>query len=510
MRTRPSILLLAAALTALPAFAPAVSAIAPTADVAVPLPIVASSNVELLFTLPDAAGAFSSAFDPTRPLMYVNTGQGVSIYDTSDPAMPLLTGRLELPHFENEGMTLGQRADGTTFLLIGIDLAGYDIASQTLSTSGSSFYVADVTDPAAPFMASFLKVSTSTHTISCMSVACDIAWTSGVYGDGEFEVIDLSDITDPKVIGEATNINADSFAVHQWTVDDAGYAVGAGGGGTAVYDYSDPLNPVALNTTNQLAGESPYNDFLQHNADRPHGDRLVAATNADELAAQMALDFDVMNGNVMVITEEDYDNPNCQGTAGVGGAAEGGVSTWGIPYLSAEQHLIDNPDQNGLAGTIAPLDTWNSELYDSGIATPAGALCSAHYFDFHDDGFIAQGWYQQGTRILDMRDPADIKQVGYFIGQVSETWDAYWAPERDAEGRVTGNDTNILYTNDAARGVDVLRVTLPETAPAVTSALVAPILSQWYDAEAFATSTKTGDASLGYMCRLGSVAAIDL
>ncbi|MFT6943171.1 MAG: hypothetical protein ACJA2F_001370, partial [Nitriliruptoraceae bacterium] len=222
MRTRPSVLLLAAALTALPAFAPAVSAIAPTADVAVPLPIVASSNVELLFTLPDAAGAFSSAFDPTRPLMYVNTGQGVSIYDTSDPAMPLLTGRLELPHFENEGMTLGQRADGTTFLLIGIDLAGYDIASQTLSTSGSSFYVADVTDPAAPFMASFLKVSTSTHTISCMSVACDIAWTSGVYGDGEFEVIDLSDITDPKVIGEATNINADSFAVHQWTVDDAG------------------------------------------------------------------------------------------------------------------------------------------------------------------------------------------------------------------------------------------------------------------------------------------------
>ena len=30
-------------------------------------------------------------------------------------------------------------------------------------------------------------------------------------------------------------------------------------------------------------------------------------------------------------------------------------------------------------------------------------------------GFIAQGWYQQGMRILDVRDPMNIKQVGYFF-----------------------------------------------------------------------------------------------
>jgi len=41
-------------------------------------------------------------------------------------------------------------------------------------------------------------------------------------------------------------------------------------------------------------------------------------------------------------------------------------------------------------------------------------VCSAHYFD-ERDGIVAQGWYQQGTRFLDVSDPTDIRQIGYFI-----------------------------------------------------------------------------------------------
>lgn len=478
---------------------------------AVPVPVIASDNVELTMTLPDAAGAFSTAFDPTRPLMYVNTGQGVSIYDTTNPEIPLPAGRVELPHFENEGMTLGQREDGTTFLLIGIDLFGVNPGDGggRWTVDGSSFYVVDVTDPAGAFVRSFTDVPTSTHTISCMNPECTVAWTSGVYDGGTMHAILMGyqgqgSLDNPVVGPELHHINGDGFGVHQWTLDDAGYVIGTGGGGTGIYDISNPLNPVPLNTTDANGALPPYNDFIQHNGDRPNGSAMTVATTPEELADQKAADYHVDNGNVLVVTEEDYDSPDCQGVAGVD-APEGGVSTWGVPYLSGTQLAADNPGLSGTAGSIEPLDTWNSELYDLGVPTPAGALCSAHYFTYHDAGFIAQGWYQQGTRILDLRDPTDIKQVGYFIAQASETWHAYWAPERDENGHVTGNDSNVLYTNDAVRGVDVLKVTLPDTAPEATIPLVAPILPHWLDFAAPVYSVP--DASLGYMCRIGAPGA---
>lgn len=129
------------------------------------------------------------------------------------------------------------------------------------------------------------------------------------------------------------------------------------------------------------------------------------------------------------------------------------------------------------AGTITPVDQWNSEILDTGIDTPAGAFCSAHYFDYHQDGYVAQGWYQQGLRILDVNDAEDIQQVGYWITGVQETWGAYWVPEYD-DGDQTGDKTNLVYTNDPTRGMEILEVDLPDergTAQSVT----APVLQQW-------------------------------
>jgi hypothetical protein len=35
--------------------------------------------------------------------------------------------------------------------------------------------------------------------------------------------------------------------------------------------------------------------------------------------------------------------------------------------------------------------------------------------------FVAQGWHEYATRILDVRNPKDIKQVGFFFTPASET-----------------------------------------------------------------------------------------
>lgn len=78
---------------------------------------------------------------------------------------------------------------------------------------------------------------------------------------------------------------------------------------------------------------------------------------------------------------------------------------------------------------------------------------------------MAQGWYQGGLRILDVRDAGKIQQFGYSTGVATEVWDAYWVPKRDAKlVSIPGQKTNIVYTADAVRGVEVYEVDL--TAPA--------------------------------------------
>jgi hypothetical protein len=125
--------------------------------------------------------------------------------------------------------------------------------------------------------------------------------------------------------------------------------------------------------------------------------------------------------------------------------------------------------------------------------TPAGAFCSAHYFDY-SDGFVAQGWYQQGTRILDVRNPTDIKQVGFFLTGAMETWASYFVPRKWAKGQT------LVYTADAVRGVDVLSADLPTEAPNNMRAVTAPILDEWLREKAGLGARASDD--WGFVCPL--------
>jgi hypothetical protein len=90
-----------------------------------------------------------------------------------------------------------------------------------------------------------------------------------------------------------------------------------------------------------------------------------------------------------------------------------------------------------------------------------------------------QGFYQQGVRFLDVADPTDIKQVGYWITGAQETWGAYWVPAYGPDGRQTGARTNLVYTNDPTRGLEILEFDVPTTMPEDTPAVTAPVLDEW-------------------------------
>jgi hypothetical protein len=107
---------------------------------------------------------------------------------------------------------------------------------------------------------------------------------------------------------------------------------------------------------------------------------------------------------------------------------------------------------------LRALDTWTPEAQEG-----ATGCASAHYFD-EQDGLLAYGFYGQGTRLLDVTDPKDIRQIGYFRPDGGNVWGATW---RD----------DLIYVADNARGVDILRFTGDDQDPEVEAPAVDEVVS---------------------------------
>jgi hypothetical protein len=432
-----------------------------------PAPLM-SSNIQLVTALPNP-GVIGARFKGN--VMYVTTVSGLTTYDVSDPKAPVELGRLPLPHFENED----------------VDLAG-DILliSNDASESTGILYVIDISDPAAPAILSTFQMGGSPaggpgHTASCI-LNCHFAW---VTDGGVMRVIDLRDPAAPVDLG-TFELPTGGIAVHDMQVDGNGIAWVAGFNGTAGYkipnNYDGPGDEKLLARTS-IAAESTYdenfgtgdgstyNDYIHHNSLRRKND------------------------DVVYITEEDYTRPGCAGA--------GSFQTW---------HLPTNNKGTPTGAKLTPLDMWATEAVTEAMETPPGssnpvtAMCSAHYFDL-EKNLVAQGWYEQGVRFLDVSDPKNIRQIGYFIPPSAMTWAAYFPP--------TDPSLQTAYVFDATHGIDVLSIARPAkgalSAPHVAcqtractknntlKARRAPILAEWRTAPTVGTARDP----FGFACRLG-------
>ncbi|MQA62563.1 MAG: hypothetical protein GEU86_13965 [Actinophytocola sp.] len=400
------------------------------------VPLISSPNVRLANTFPDVS-AISGCFAKSAPYFYTSSLNSITVFDASDPLNPTPTGALDNLVFENEAMNCGEKkVDGVTtrFVLVGIDLTqtSSDDIEHVRPVGFDEFLVVDVTDPAQPYIRSRTKTSSSTHTVACVDdTACDYVYTAGG------SVVDLTDLDNPREIKQVESPaleptpNFSSGSGHKWNFDSAGYGLHTGSGGTAIFDVRDPADPKLVTGTDENGIAEGWNDFIHHNSDRPHADKFRAD-------APPSID----NGNVLLVTEEDYENTDC--------ATAGSFQTWHVNSL------------DGTPEAVTPLDRINPIEVGTGVALPHLAFCSAHWFDYHQSGFVAQGFYEGGLRILDVRDATAIAEHGYFASGLSEVWDAYWVPERNRKGIATGRKTNIVYTADLVRGIDVFTVDLPK------------------------------------------------
>jgi hypothetical protein len=430
-------------------------------------PPVSSDNVELVTTIPGSAAGMRIV----GKYAYVTGWTGLTILDISTPAAPKVVSVLPIAHFENEDV----ESDGKVVLISN---------DREKESKGGVLYVVDVHDPANPALASVLPLGqvTSTergggHIANCVKNGCQWVWLTGGW---RVWVVDLRDIHNPLLTGAfATPVTAGSAgfgtpgkvgtgAVHDAERDPAGVVWLTGSGGAAAYSVTDPVHPRLLTTTGKQGAEEKVNDFILHNSVRPgaasyqpHGGKALA------------------KGDVLLVTEEDYIDTGETPPGGCRG--QGKFQTWDV---RSYEH----------GRTMGLLDQWKSEVEGvpllNGSKAPVTANCSSHWFR-ERNGVAAVGWYEQGLRLLDTRNPRDIRQVGYWLPPNGVTWGAYWISD------------DIVYTADAARGIDVLRVTGLKGSP---KTVVAPIRAGWLGAGTtipFAPSKAWGYACLQPDVRAG-------
>jgi hypothetical protein len=436
------------------------------------VPLVASDNVSLLSSNPGSAG-ISGCFMKTKPLFVMSSLDSVKVYDVSDARKPQLAGTMPSGQFENEAMNCGERktSSGTKrFALIGVDLyqaSPNDIQHVNVRPVNGSYemIVVDVTDPANPRIAGRAPATTSTHTVTCVvDTDCRYVYSAGT--DSSFSIFDLANLSKPREVdSDPAKAGVQPFssptAGHKWNFDGAGYGTHTGFNGSAIFDVRKPTHPRLVTTTGAAGrGTDPrypgWNDFIHHNSFRPNARAFKPGATPS-----------VQNGNVLFVTEEDYEQTDC--------AKAGSFQTWWVKRL------------DGTKNAIVPLD--KVELADLGnYPLPQGAFCSAHWFSYHPSGIVAAGFYGGGMQLIDVRNPRKLKSYGHATWGASEVWDSYWVPVFDKSGKQTGRSTNLVYAVDLVRGLDVYAVDLPGSA-STANAVSLTASSIWGDGGRFGTAT---------------------
>jgi hypothetical protein len=406
-------------------------------------PLSASSNVHLVAHIPGSAAGMTF----TDHYAYVSGWGGITILDIADADSPTIAGVLPLPHFENEDVDLC----GNTLIVVN---------DREASDIGSVLYVISIANRTAPTVKAVLPLGLtgkgrgSGHIANFVTADCSQLW---IDGGNLVEVVDVSVPSAPRSLGKfesAASLSPDFKVSHDTELDSTGTIWNVGGGGAAAYRLTKvPLAPELLATTGAAGrNPSPYNDFILHNSQR--------------------------RGQTLLITEEDYIDDDEVPPGGCRG--QGKFETWDVSGLGR--------------GAITPLDTWETELngmFTSGAVdskAPVTVNCSSHWFDAKA-GVAAVGWYEQGVRFLDYRAPGDIKQVGYYIPANGSTWAAYWSPT-DPYGEV-------VYTADAYRGVDVLRI---DSGGLTGKKVSAPVRNEWLGSPFADAASFQAHPTFGFVC----------
>jgi hypothetical protein len=444
-----------------------------------------SANVERVASVPELKSAIAINF--IEDTMFVSTVTGIYAYSVSDPGAPSPVGALPMYIWENEDVDVDPKRK---LLFVSRDPRGF----TSPATPGSAFpygavHIIDVSLPHAMTQVGFFTLGAG-HTTTCVN-ACDFIWTAGPGANAQTQPADwkgrpvlstdVTDPADPKPCPEPIDLGRDDGVTnyaHDVQVDSRGVAWVSGAGGVRGYwtsgSHVNPLTGAVETATGckpiPYAGsgtpEEATPSRFMHNSFRdpgPEGARALQG-RAGSPAAWAAKKKSRCNKGSKAKRKrcraKQRRRKKVAPAPRPAPAGPVGPSMRERVLYGTEEALSDACEASGrfvtydLEGTFGgegfkdtattrhrmkALDTWTPEN-----AEGASGCASAHYFTSRGDGIFANAFYEQGVRFLDVSDPRDIRQVGWYRPADSNTWAAYW---RDG----------LTYVADFTRGVDILK-----------------------------------------------------
>ena len=371
-----------------------------------------SSNVTYVASLPTGAGVSARVVTVKgQRRLYLSSAHSLTIYDITDPSLPVPMGVLPIYNWENEDIAVSK--DGATTIL-------------TEFTDTFYLHVIDTSNPNAPHPAGSLIMDGS-HTAECADVHCNYLFASNG------KTYDIRDRANPKALPQAkwwsTMVRAGgAHALHQ---DAAGYWI-ADETPIVMFRADNPLRPHRV-----TAGNITLNTNYQHNNVRPGADRYRPRAKGDTSKA-------LRPGELLMTEGESNFEPQC-------GSGNGAFATWSMV----------NFDKGAPLHQLHVLRPVNGNYLNGDPAINALG-CSGHWFTVREDRLgrykgdylTANAWYEHGTRFLAVnRRTGTIQQVGFFQPVRGSASSAYWI-----------QGTDYVYVVDYQRGVDILKFD-PNAAP---------------------------------------------
>ena len=338
---------------------------------------------------------------------YLSTEAGLTIVNISDPRAPFI---------ESVGECSGAFGDVDVNATATVATLAFDSGPAGCSEEGANGGVAifDVRDKKLPVFKSFVPVPVGAHTNTL-----DFPYLYINNYDPEYRVIEIYDISDLEKPKKVSQVEMNGTAAHDTYVDHRP------DGKTLLYsasiashDVVDVTNPAAPQLLQKVRDNQVT---ISHQLEPNHKRDLVIATDEYGGGASSGV---------------CGKSPTADATYLAGGQVTGAQSLGAVHFYTASDDgtfALNGADKKG---------TFNIPLH-----APETSGCTAHVFwqaPFENRMTIA--WYAQGVRVVDFNDPAQAKEVGWFIPTGSSAWGA--KPHK-----------GYVYVSDMARGLDVYEYT---------------------------------------------------
>ena len=397
---------------------------------------ISSDNVTYVGTIPlDSPGIGGEVVNHKngKRYFYASGVKGLSIYDISDPALPLPVSFTPFPHSQNEDLKVSD--DGTRSV---ISADGSLLVPIMPATTGITLF--DTTDPANPKMigstspllnGSGAGVGVSEHTAECADAACNVIYgrTGRIYDARQLPVI--------KEMSQRWNIVPETgkptTQAHALNRDDSGLIVADTTPRLVLDPSADPLNPRVLATgpvsrdDSRLQHNNVRTDVAQWSPRAPDDPVERSLITPNPRSVSVTDERPVLRpGELLIGNSESNLNRNCSNA--------GGLSTWSMA----------NFDQGAPLEQLEVFRPLNGTWLDGSPAVN-GLGCSGHWFT-ERGGIVAASWYEHGVRFFSVdKASGALAEVGYFQPGATEAGAAYWI------------DDEYVYSVDYARGIDILK-----------------------------------------------------